>query len=50
MIYDIGREHELKKWGIKILRFKNDEVIEDIDSVVDKILNEIISIKSSSSQ
>jgi very-short-patch-repair endonuclease len=39
--YDIGRTSDLEKLGIKILRFTNNEVINDIDSVKTKILIEI---------
>ena len=35
--YDLGREAELEKYGIKILRFSNDEVIQNIDLVIEKI-------------
>jgi len=35
--YDKGREHELRTFGIKVLRFKNEEVINDIELVVSKI-------------
>lgn len=34
--YDDGREAEIEKYGIKVIRFTNDEVINDIDSVVNK--------------
>ena len=35
--YDLGREAELDKYGILVLRFTNDEVITDINSVIDRI-------------
>jgi len=35
--YDKGREHELRTFAIKVLRFKNEEVINDIELVVSKI-------------
>jgi very-short-patch-repair endonuclease len=35
--YDIGREAELLNWGIKVIRFTNDEVINDIYLVKKKI-------------
>ncbi len=35
--YDLGREAELEKYGIKIIRFTNDDVISNIDRVVAKI-------------
>ncbi len=31
--YDIGREAELENWGIKVIRFTNDEVEKDIEQV-----------------
>jgi very-short-patch-repair endonuclease len=43
--YDDGRSHDIEKLGIKILRFTNKEVIENIEMVKQRILNEIISIK-----
>jgi very-short-patch-repair endonuclease len=38
--YDIGREAEINHWGVKVIRFTNDEIEDDIDRVVDDI-NEI---------
>jgi very-short-patch-repair endonuclease len=35
--YDEGREAELEKYGLRIIRFKNSEVIDDIEGVIDKI-------------
>jgi very-short-patch-repair endonuclease len=35
--YDDGREAEIEKYGIKVIRFTNYEVINDIISVVNKI-------------
>jgi len=35
--YDYGREAEIEKYGIKIIRFTNDEVINDVDRVIEKI-------------
>ena len=40
--YDDGREAEIEKYDIKVIRFTNDEVINDIDRVVNKI-KEIVS-------
>jgi very-short-patch-repair endonuclease len=31
--YDIGREAELDRWEIKVIRFTNDEIENDIDEV-----------------
>lgn len=39
--YDDGRTHDIEKQGIKIIRFYNDEVIENIDGVIKRILDEI---------
>jgi very-short-patch-repair endonuclease len=39
--YDSGRTFDLEKLGIKILRFTNNEVIENIENVKKKIINEI---------
>ena len=36
--YDLGRTAELKKYGISVLRFTNDEVIYNLDYVVTRIL------------
>jgi very-short-patch-repair endonuclease len=35
--YDDGREAEIERYGIKIIRFTNDEVINNLDNVVNKI-------------
>jgi very-short-patch-repair endonuclease len=35
--YDSGREAELEKYGLKIIRFTNDEVLNNIDWVIEKI-------------
>jgi len=40
---DEGREEELKRLGLKIIRFTNDEVKEDLDRVVDEIKKELYS-------
>ena len=42
--HDDGREYEIEKFGIKILRFTNKEVFEDIESVRNRILKEINSL------
>ena len=41
--YDDGRSHDIEKFGIKILRFKNKEVLENIEMVKQRILQEISS-------
>jgi very-short-patch-repair endonuclease len=40
--YDLGRTAELNKFGIKVLRFTNDEVFTNIDSIIEKILRAIV--------
>ncbi len=35
--YDIGREAEIERWGIKIVRFTNMEVESDIELIQSKI-------------
>jgi len=47
--YDINRTHELEKSGIKILRVKNKEVMNDIQSVTKRILGEIEKMENSQS-
>ncbi|HUX57759.1 MAG TPA: endonuclease domain-containing protein [Bacteroidales bacterium] len=39
--YDDSRSHDIEKLGIKILRFTNKEVIENIEMVKQRILQEI---------
>jgi very-short-patch-repair endonuclease len=34
---DEGREHELKNYGLKVLRFSNEEVLSNLENVVEKI-------------
>ena len=36
--YDSGRTAELERFGIKVLRFSNDQVIYKMDSVINRIL------------
>jgi very-short-patch-repair endonuclease len=36
--YDDGREAEIEKYDIKVIRFTNEEVFNDIDNVVNKII------------
>jgi very-short-patch-repair endonuclease len=42
--HDDGREHDIEKLGIKILRFTNKEIFENIEFVKKRILNEINSL------
>lgn len=39
--YDIGRTHELEELGLKVIRFTNDEVINNTNSVIETIRNEV---------
>ena len=39
--YDLNRTSELEKYGLRILRFTNDEVIFHIDSVIQEIQTKI---------
>jgi very-short-patch-repair endonuclease len=34
---DIGREHEFEKFGLTTIRFRNEDVIDDISMVINKI-------------
>jgi cyclase len=36
-LHDIGRDVEFEKFGITTIRFKNEEVIENINGVIEKI-------------
>ncbi len=39
--YDIGRTEELEFLGIKVIRFKNEEVLENIELVIERIKEEL---------
>jgi very-short-patch-repair endonuclease len=39
--YDLSRSAELNKFGLKVIRFTNEEVIYNIDSVITRILDVI---------
>jgi very-short-patch-repair endonuclease len=39
--YDLSRTDELNRFGIKVIRFTNDQIVYNIDSVVNKILQTI---------
>ena len=39
--YDDGRTHDIEKFGIKILRFSNNQILTDLCSVKKIILNEL---------
>jgi very-short-patch-repair endonuclease len=36
--YDDGRSHDIEKYGIKILRFTNNEVFTDLEKIIKEIL------------
>jgi len=40
--YNIGRSAELENWELKIIRFTNDEIFENLDNVIAKIQKEIV--------
>ena len=44
---DINREVTLKEFGIEIIRFTNDEIINDIDNVIEQIRIKIKELKLS---
>ena len=39
--YDDGRSHDIEKFGIKILRFTNNEVFTDLKKIMEEILKAI---------
>jgi very-short-patch-repair endonuclease len=41
---DDGREHDIEKLGIRIIRFTNKEIYDNIESVITRILHEINSL------
>jgi acetylglutamate kinase len=45
-IYDAARENDLKEYGITVLRFKNEEIFNDLNNVLNKISIAINSIKN----
>ncbi len=42
--YDLGRTEELKRFGIRIIRFTNDQIIFDMDKVITEINNTITAL------
>jgi very-short-patch-repair endonuclease len=39
--YDLSRTEVLNEFGLKVIRFTNDQILYSIDSVIDEILQEI---------
>jgi very-short-patch-repair endonuclease len=39
--YDLGRTEILNKFGLKVIRFTNDQILYSLDSVIEKIHEEI---------
>ncbi len=39
--YDEGRTYELEQFGLKVIRFKNEEVLKHLDKVINRIKYEI---------
>ncbi len=35
--YDEGRTAELERWGLKVIRFSNEEVMNDVEHVIEEI-------------
>ena len=46
--HDEGRTGELERFGIKVLRFTNDQILHDCDLVVEKINATIIELTTTS--
>ncbi len=45
--YDESRTEELKKYGLRVIRFSNEEVLNDTQGVVNKIAREIDKLEGS---
>jgi len=43
--YDLGRTYELNEMGIEVLRFRNEDLRNDVDWVLDEILKRISQIR-----
>ena len=46
--YDENRSAELERYGIKVLRFKNEEIVNNIEKVLCEIKNYIVQLSSPS--
>ena len=44
---DIARQNIISSWGIKVIRFTNDEVMNEIENVLEKIREATSSVKDS---
>jgi very-short-patch-repair endonuclease len=44
--YDIGRSAELENWELKIIRFTNIEIFQNLDNVVKRIQHEVEQIET----
>lgn len=49
-IYDESRENDIKEYGIAVLRFKNEEILYNIEGVLTKIGDAISSIKKAAEE
>lgn len=47
-VYDDNRSGELERFGIEVIRFKNEEILENLDLVISKIQNKIDELASPS--
>jgi very-short-patch-repair endonuclease len=43
---DAGREHMLQNFGLQVIRFKNSEVLKDIDSVITEIKRKTVELSA----
>jgi len=43
--YDIDREVILNEFGIEIIRFRNDQVLKELDTVIERIIEKIEELK-----
>jgi very-short-patch-repair endonuclease len=48
--YDVGREITLNEFGIKIIRFTNDQVINELEHVIEIIAGKITELKKNKSE
>jgi very-short-patch-repair endonuclease len=43
--YDDGREYDIEKYGIKILRFSNEQIFKNLDFVINEILQTVYELE-----